>query len=134
MLQKLSPEELVKKFQEYGIGMEQRDLILEFFKEKRRATTLILPVLYKILGRKIVFQLIEGIVLHLVARIVGREAARVILKEIAKRNPWVNILGPILWALTAIDLILTIQGPAYRKTFPVCLYLGVVVIRDHLEG
>ena len=134
VLQKISPEELVKIFKENKIGIDQQELILEFFKEKRRATTLILPMLYRILGPKIVFQLIEGITLHLVARIVGREAGRVILREIAKRNPWLNALGPLMWALSAIDLVWTIQGPAYRKTVPVCLYLGVVVLRDDLAN
>ena len=90
VLRKISPEKLVKIFEEHEIGIEQRELILEFFKEKRRATTLILPVLYRILGPKIVFQLIEGIILHLIARIVGREVARVILKEIGEAQPVVE--------------------------------------------
>ncbi|MNP77743.1 hypothetical protein D3C76_1752300 [compost metagenome] len=50
-----------------------------------------------------------------------------------KRNPWLNALGPWMWALSAAWLAFDVQGPAYRKTVPICLYLGVVGLRDGLE-
>lgn len=126
-----SPEELSEAFKNIGVGDVDRDLILEHL--KRGGKVLILPILVKILGPKITLGIIETIIISLIAQIIGREAAKQLVKELMKRNPWLNTLGPVLWVVSGIWLTFDLQGPAYRKTLPICLYLGVVGLRDGAE-
>lgn len=121
-------EELAKAFKDIGIADADRDLILEHI--KRDGKVLILPILVNILGPKITLGIIETIIISLIAQIIGREAAKQLIKELMKRNPWLNSLGPILWVISGVWLTIDLQGPAYRKTVPICLYLGVVGLRD----
>lgn len=92
-----------------------------------------MPILLKVLGQKITLGIIETIIVSLITQIIGREAAKVLVKEIMKRNPWINALGPAVWVLSGAWLAFDLQGPAYRKTIPICLYLGIVALRDGKE-
>lgn len=123
-----SPDELAKAFTDLGIGKQDVDLVLEHL--KRSGKVAVLPVLVEILGPKIALAVIETIIISIIAQIVGREAAKLLIKELVKRNPWINVLGPIIWTLSGIWVAIDLQGPAYRKTVPVCLYLGMVAMRD----
>lgn len=126
-----TPEELRKAFEELGIANAKADLFIEHLKKNGKVA--ILPVVIEVLGPKIALAVIETIIISLIAQIVGREAAKVLIKELVKRNPWINALGPIVWALSGAWLAIDLQGPAYRKTVPICLYLGVVGMRDDIE-
>ncbi|AHJ77509.1 hypothetical protein C813_20290 [Kosakonia sacchari SP1] len=85
------------------------------------------------LGPKIALGIVETIIVSLIAQMIGREAAKQLVKELLKRNPWINSLGPILWAISGAWIAYDLQGPAYRKTVPICLYLGIVALRDGEE-
>ena len=126
-----SPEELAEAFEKIGVGKADRHLILEHLKKNGKAT--VLPILVEVLGPKVALGIIETIIFSLIAQIIGREAAKQLVKELAKRNPWLNALGPIMWALSGAWLAFDLQGPAYRKTVPICLYLGIVALRDGPE-
>ncbi|WP_455229617.1 hypothetical protein [Geopseudomonas aromaticivorans] len=126
-----TPEELSKAFKNMGIGEVDRDLILEHLKNNGKVA--VLPVLVQVLGPKITLGIIETIIVSLIAQIIGREAAKQLVKELMKRNPWINTLGPVLWVLSGLWLAFDLQGPAYRKTVPICLYLGIVALRDGEE-
>ena len=126
-----SPEELAKAFENIGIPVSERELIAEHLKKDGKV--LVLPILVKILGPKVTLGIIETIIITLIAQIIGREAAKQLVKELMKRNPWLNALGPILWVISGVWLTLDLQGPAFRKTVPICLYLGVVGLRDGAE-
>lgn len=126
-----TPEELSKSFDEIGVGHADKELILEHLKSNGKIA--ILPILVKILGPKITLGIIETIIISLIAQIVGREAAKQLVKELMKRNPWINALGPVLWVLSGAWLAFDLQGPAYRKTVPIALYLGIVALRDGEE-
>ncbi|EOU4669890.1 hypothetical protein ACOITO_004717 [Escherichia coli] len=93
----------------------------------------ILPIVFQILGPKIALGIVETIIVSLIAQMIGREAAKQLVKELLKRNPWINSLGPILWAISGAWIAYDLQGPAYRKTVPICLYLGIVALRDGEE-
>lgn len=123
-----SPEELAKAFEKIGVGNADNKLIMEHLKKNGKAA--VLPVLVEVLGPKVALGIIETIIVSLIAQIIGREAAKQLVKELAKRNPWLNALGPIMWALSGVWLAFDLQGPAYRKTVPICLYLGIVGLRD----
>ena len=123
-----SPEELAKAFEKIGVGNADNKLIMEHLKKNGKAA--VLPVLVEVLGPKVALGIIETIIVSLIAQIIGREAAKQLVKELSKRNPWLNALGPIMWALSGAWLAFDLQGPAYRKTVPICLYLGIVGLRD----
>ena len=123
-----SPEELANEFRKMGISNVDINKILEYLKNNGKVA--VLPILLQILGPKVTLGIIETIVISLIAAIIGREAAKQIVKELVKRNPWLNALGPVVWALSGTWLAFDLQGPAYRKTIPICLYLGIVALRD----
>ena len=123
-----TPEELRKAFKDFGIGEEKAEQVLDFLKNNGKVA--VIPVLLEILGPAITLTLIEAIIVGLIAAIVGREAAKIIVREIVKRNPWLAALGPVVWVAGGAWLIFDLQGPAYRKTVPICLYLGIVALRD----
>ncbi|MBC3248921.1 hypothetical protein H8I91_01445 [Serratia fonticola] len=126
-----SPEELSQAFRDLGISDIDNDLISEHISKNGKIA--ILPVIFQILGPKVALGIIETIIISIIAQIIGREAAKQLIKELMKRNPWINSLGPVLWVISGVWLALDLQGPAYRKTVPICLYLGMVAMRDGEE-
>lgn len=127
-----TPEELRKSFKDIGVGDAEVEDIFEHIKCNGKVA--ILPIVAQVLGPKITLGIIETIIVSLIAQIIGREAAKQLIKELLKKNPWINSLGPILWVISGIWLTIDLQGPAYRKTVPICLYLGVVALRDGEEA
>lgn len=127
-----TPDELSQAFRDLGISDIDNDLISEHISKNGKVA--ILPVIFQILGPKIALGIIETIIISIIAQIIGREAAKQLIKELMKRNPWINTLGPVLWAISGVWIALDLQGPAYRKTVPICLYLGMVAMRDGVEA
>lgn len=125
------PEELKKYFKQIGVGDAEIDQIVDFM--KANAKVAVLPFLLKMLGAKITFSIVQGIVISIIAQFIGRKAAEQLIKELVKRNPWLNALGPVIWVISGSWLAFDLQGPAYRKTVPICLYLGIVALRDGNE-
>jgi len=80
-----SPEELNKAFKDLGIGSSETELVLDHLKKNGKVA--VLPIIVEILGPKIALAVIETIIISLIAQIVGREAAKVLVKELVKRNP-----------------------------------------------
>lgn len=126
-----SPEELSAAFKNMGVGDVDREHILEYLKNNGKVA--VLPILVRILGPKITLGIIETIIVSLIAQIIGREAAKQLAKELMKRNPWINAIESVLWVLSGVWLAFDLQVPAYRKTIPICLYLGIVALRDGEE-
>lgn len=126
-----SPEELSKAFSNMGMGSANKDLIMEELKSNGKVA--VLPLLIEVLGPKVTLGIIETIIVGLITQIIGREAAKKLVGEIVKRNPWMNALGPIIWAASGAWLAYDLQGPAFRKTVPIALYLGIVALRDGEE-
>lgn len=126
-----SPEDLAKAFKEMGVEDIDRETVMKHLKSNGKVA--ILPIIFQILGPKVALGIIETIIISIIAQIIGREAAKALVQEIVKRNPWLNALGPWMWGVSAAWLAFDMQGPAYRKTVPICLYLGVVALRDGPE-
>lgn len=123
-----SSEELANEFKKFNLEPEK---IAEIINEiKKVGKVAVLPILVRIVGKEVVVTIIESIIVGILTKFIGREAAKLLIKELGKRNPIVNALGPIAWTISAIWLALDLQGPAYRKTVPICLYLGIVGMRD----
>ena len=66
------------------LGDADSETILEHL--KKNAKVAILPVLTQVLGPKITLGIIETIIISLIAQIIGREAAKQLVKELMKRN------------------------------------------------
>lgn len=126
-----SPSELAEAFKKIGVGDADTKLINEHLIQNGKIA--VLPIIVEVLGPKVALGIIETIIISLIAQIIGREAAKVLVQEVVKRNPWLNALGPVMWALSGAWLAFDLQGPAFRKTVPICLYLGVVALRDGSE-
>ncbi len=126
-----SPSDLAKSFKDIGVGNADVDLIMDGLKNSGKAA--ILPVLLKVVGPKFTLGIIQSIIISIIGQIIGKTAAKKILTEIAKKNPWLNALGPVVWILSTAWVAFDLQGPAFRKTVPIALYLGVVALRDGEE-
>lgn len=126
-----SPEELREYLKKAGIEKSKIEQIEQFIKDNGKVA--ILPALYRILGSKIALPIVENVIVALLAKYIGTTAAKKLLEEILKRNPWLNALGPIIWVVSSSWLAFDLQGEAYRKTVPICLYLGLVALRDGEE-
>ncbi len=123
-----SPAELAEAFKSFGVGEADAESLKEHLIKNGKVA--ILPIIVEVMGPKVALGIIETIIITLITQIVGREAAKALVKELVKRNPWMNALGPVMWALSGAWLALDLQGPAFRKTVPICLYLGIVALRD----
>lgn len=126
-----SPEKLKEYFEKAQIGESDIDTIMAYLKDKGKVA--VLPILLQVLGSEVTFGIIQTVVIAIIAQFIGREAAKKIIEEIAKRNPLINALGPLVWGISGFWLAFDLQGPAYRKTIPICLYLGIVALRDGEE-
>lgn len=126
-----SSSELIKSFKEMGIS--DQDLMQFKAHVKSSGVAVALPLIFKMLGPKIALKIVENILINVIAYVIGATAARQLVGEILKRNPLINVLGPAVWVVSGTWLAFDIQGPAYRKTIPVCLYLGIVSLRDGFE-
>lgn len=131
-LKSKSPEELAKAFKAMPeISEKERKLLLEHIKSN--GEVLIVPILIELLGPKVALGVIEAITVSIISKFVGQQAAKLLVKEAIKRNPWLNALGPVMWVISATWLAFDVQGPAFRKTIPICLYLGLVGLHDGKE-
>lgn len=123
---KLDRDEQQKMLTELGVDREQAARFL-----RRSAGVFALPALLQAFNAVVVEALIKRVIFGVIARFIGSRLAGQLFAFLAGRLPWwVNWVGPVAWAgsigWTATDL----QGPAYRKTVPVVLYLGLCVVRE----
>lgn len=130
-LQDKSPKELKEYFEKIGVGDADTQDILNFM--KNNAKVAILPALLKILGPEVTLSIIQSIIITIIGKFISRKAAEKLINELVQRSPWLNALGPVIWVLSASWLVFDLQGEAYRKTVPICLYLGIVALRDGEE-
>lgn len=126
-----SSDDLIKSFREMDVSDQDMKQLLEHVKAS--GTVIALPVIYQMLGPKIALRIVENIIVGVISYFIGVTAARQVVAEILKRNPLLNFLGPAVWVVSGTWLAFDIQGPAYRKTIPICLYLGIVSLRDGFE-
>lgn len=129
--EKLSQQEIRTLFEKSGIGQDDINTIFDRIQGNK---LLLLPVIFSILGSEIAFTILQGVAIGIIATILGRQAAQILLQQVLAKNPWISVwLGPIAWTASLTWLASDLQGPAYRKTIPIILYLGIVALRDGPE-
>lgn len=128
-LVRASPEEQRRVLARHGVGASLRDQIIE---RLRRAGPIgALPVLSSLAGREVAARIVTEIVIASIGKVMGRSAAAALVARLATRFPaWSSWIGPIGWAASAAWLAYDVQGPAYRKTVPIILYLGLITLRE----
>lgn len=128
---KMSPEEQREMFEKAGVGKKQGK---EFFEKLKNNKAHFVPLLLSVLGPKITQELIQGLVVAVVAKYMTKEAAKAFVANLATRFPWWSEwLGPVVWGVSLGWLAIDLQAAAYRKTVPILLYLGIVGLRDGPE-
>ncbi len=115
-----------------GIGVPQEE-INAFF--RRSALRISLPLLLQTFGSTVAQKLVAELALGAIAGFLGRGVAKQLLQEVMKKFPlWSRWLGPASWALSLGWTAAELQGPALRKTIPIILYLGLVLLRTDEQG
>lgn len=124
---------------------EQRDLLLahgtglDAAKQvkkrlRRHGPAAVLPVLLTMVGAETSERIVTSLVVRQVSWVLGRDAARELVAQLGTRFPWwAEWVGPLAWSVSGTLLTLDVQGPAYRKTIPVTLYLGLMSLRHRRE-
>lgn len=126
---KLSDEEQRRLFLEHGTGLEPTKELRR--RLKRHGPVAALPVLLSALGPEAAEKVVASLMVRQIGRIVGRDGGRRVVERVATRFPWwVEWIGPVAWLTSGALLTIDIQGPAYRKTIPITLYLGLMVLRE----
>lgn len=102
---------------------------------KRHGPAAVLPLLLTIVGAEASERIVTSMVVRQISWVLGREAARELVARLGARFPWwADWVGPLAWSVSGTLLTLDIQGPAYRKTIPVTLYLGLIGLRRHAKA
>ncbi|WP_026970764.1 hypothetical protein [Aliagarivorans marinus] len=84
------------------------------------------------LGHSTTMQLISSIIQRTILVFTGQAALRILAAQFIRRNPGLQMLGPIMWVLTGAWLIFDLQNVAYRKTIPICLFIGMKLISQEV--
>lgn len=113
----LPPDRLHALLLELGVNAAQAALITAP-PHPHGSHTALIPRLLLALGPAATLSLAQTLVIRLIAALTGRES----FGSDPARGNWRRRLS--------IGSALNPQGPAYRKTVPICLYLGVVALRD----
>lgn len=128
-LMQQSAEELARALAGAIPGTQRDEELLNFL--RRNGKVAVLPALISFLGTRVTVEIIEVIIAGLIEQIVGKQTARELIKTALSRSPILHSLGPLVWTLSGIWIFSDLQGPAYRKTIPFCLYLGAVLHRKN---
>lgn len=93
----------------------------------------IVKTMIESLGYNIATSLIFSIIQRTIMVVAGETAMRILAAQFIKRNPGLQMLGPVVWTLTGAWLIFDLQNTAYRKTIPINLYIGMKLIAQEVE-
>ncbi|MFQ5571430.1 MAG: hypothetical protein ACE5G0_17265 [Rhodothermales bacterium] len=122
----LSPEQQQELLERLGV---ERDRAASFLKKSAGVFTV--PMLIQAFGTFVVNGLIKTVIFGLIGKIIGKQLATRLFNLLVSRFPWwVSWIGPAAWTLSIGWAAFDIQGPAYRKTIPIVLYLGLCSLRE----
>lgn len=126
----MTPEQQRDLMASQDVGVSATQEIVHHLKQKGPVGAI--PLLMILAGREAAEKIVTTLVVRVIAIAVGREAASHLIATLAARFPWwAEWIGPAVWAVTGAWVAVDLQGPAFRKTIPAMLYLGLVALRDH---
>ncbi len=125
----LTPKEQQQILGSLGI---ERERMFNFI--KKAGSFFALPVLVQTIGTIVVEGLIKTLIFGWASRLIGSKLTTSIFSILFARVPWwVNTIIPGTWAVSIGLTALEVQGPAWQKTVPILLYLGLCCIRIDAE-
>lgn len=125
-----SPKEQQQILESLGVEQERAAAFI-----KKSAGVFAVPALIKAFGIVVVDGLIKTVIFGAIGRIIGRQLAGRLFQMLASRFPWwIRWIGPVSWSLSLGWAVVDIQGPAYRKTIPAVLYLGLCSLRARSQA
>lgn len=125
----MTPEQQRDLMAAHDIGVSKRREFIRHLKQKGPVGTI--PLLITLAGRESAEKIVTALVVRIIALVVGRHAAAELIASLAARFPWwAEWIGPAAWAFTGAWIAVDLQGPAFRKTIPTILYMGLICLRD----
>jgi hypothetical protein len=126
---KFTPEEQQEMLVSLGV---ERDRAAAFV--KKSAGVFAFPALIQAFDIIIVQGLVKNIIFGTIAKLIGRQLSARLFALLAGRFPWwVRWVGPAAWTVSIGWTVADLQGPAYRKTIPLVLYIGLCSLRERHE-
>lgn len=105
----------------------RKEILDKIINKKEMLLPVIMPMLTGTMGAEVM----QGLIISMIAPFIGREAAKQLLVQISTKIPVFGaILGPLLMVGGTGWLLVDMTGPASRKTIPLILYLGVLSFRN----
>lgn len=130
-----SPEEIAQTLQEAGL---EEDAAKDAAKKYGIGLTSVgLPVLAKMLGKKTVTVMVEQITVALTYKFIGKEASTILAKRLLvkfSQKLITRILSYVGWILVGLDITLFVLSPARRVTTKAVPYIALVRVREELES
>jgi uncharacterized protein YaaW (UPF0174 family) len=127
-LASMKPEQLEELLMKAGANKEDAK---DFLKKHGGTLSLsVLALIIRIFGKDIAEEIVSAVTVNIITRYLGKTLAKQVVTQTAERFPWWSEwFGPVVWVATGAWLAVDLQGPAYRKTVPAVLYLGLCVTR-----
>lgn len=126
----LSPDEQRRMLTDLGVADDKAAAFV-----RRSAGVFSVPLLIQAFGTIVVDGLIKRILFGTIAKIVGGRLSGQLFRLLASRFPWwLRWVGPAAWTASIGWTVVDLQGPAYRKTTPIVLYLGLCALRERHGG
>jgi uncharacterized protein YaaW (UPF0174 family) len=117
----LAPVQLRSLCIALGVPESSTAQIVELIGRQRGMS--VVAALLQVLGPVVTLSLVQTLIIQLIASMTGHESFGD--ATTTRRSGWLGMRS-----LSGAARMLDPQGPAFRKTVPVCLYLGVVALRD----
>lgn len=97
----------------------------------RTSAAFSVPLLLSGVEYLLIHHLVRGVLLSTLTRFLGQRIGNALLGAMVSRFPWwTRWIVPAAWVGGLGFTLLDLQGPAFRKTVPVVLFLGSLVLRD----
>jgi len=128
-----SQEEIAQVLKEAGLEKDAAWAAAKKYGAGLSSVTI--PVLTKILGKKTVKVLIERIMVAILSKTIGKEAASAIAKRLliqVSQKAITRFLNVVGWILAGLDVLLFTTSPAKRMTVPTVALIAVFRERDRL--
>lgn len=117
----LTPKQLRTLCIALGVPEESTTQIIELIDRQRGMS--VVAALLQVLGPVVTLSVVQTLIIELIAGMTGGQSVSDATAML--RKGWLG-----MHSLSGATRMLDLQGPAFRKTVPVCLYLGVVALRD----
>lgn len=126
----LSPENQRKIFRESGLKEKNTDTFFDRIKNNKQH---VIQAIIVVFDNATALKIITNTVVSLVAKVTSQKTATIIATNIMKEYAIPTFFVDLLAPLNIIWIASSLASPAYRKTVPILLWLGVIAIRSDVK-